>query len=214
MLGRLTALFGAFFVFFLLRSLYAPALAWLTGNGFLSAGGPIADRLLYGFFFPGTGSIFFLLVLPALGAGSRPILAFKRAELSLKEGVSVSLLAAALLFGAAYAMTILSPHRTPPPSTEGLFLILFSSGILTPIFEETFFRGLFQEFLISNRMAPPLSIAFAALAFASIHFYFVAPFLAIAGLVFGALNWRYGLYASLAAHAAYNLAILSIGSVS
>jgi membrane protease YdiL (CAAX protease family) len=75
---------------------------------------------------------------------------------------------------------------------EALLLVLVV-GVLAPIFEELFYRGLLQRALLKRGLPPLVAVGVTALLFGVSHFQLLQlPGLVVAGLVFGVLAQRSG----------------------
>jgi membrane protease YdiL (CAAX protease family) len=178
----------------------------------------LLDRGLYGLVFCGGG----LLLIGRLRRSDRPGPAL---WLRGESGRIVPLAAAiggglALYVAAELIARVALPSesalnqslRASLGDASGLALQLFCSALLTPIFEEVFYRGLLQNAL-ADWTAAPVALGLAAALFAAAHPLAVLPVLALAGLCFGILFWRFGLASSILAHATYNaLILLSAGA--
>lgn len=87
----------------------------------------------------------------------------------------------------------------------GTITLVVFAGLLAPIVEELFFRGLVQTALVA-RFGPLVGIGLTAFAFGLVH---LEPanlhLLAIVGVALGWLRWRYrSLWPSMIAHATFN----------
>jgi uncharacterized protein len=80
-------------------------------------------------------------------------------------------------------------------------------GVMAPVFEEIFWRGLLQGSLLKRGLPPVLAIGIASVLFAATHFQLLQlPGLTIAGAVFGTLAYRAGrLGPAMAAHFTFNM---------
>ncbi len=210
---------AASFVF--LQAAHRAASRWLPGDALdrrVTLIPALLDRGLYGLVFCGGG----LLLIgrlrrtdderPALwlrGDGGRIL------PLAAAIGGGLALYLAAELVARLALPTESALHqslRANLGDAKGLALQLFCSALLTPIFEEIFYRGLLQNAL-ANWTAAPLALAISAALFAAAHPLSALPVLALAGLCFGILFWRFGLASSILAHATYNaLILLSAGA--
>lgn len=87
-----------------------------------------------------------------------------------------------------------------------LFLVVIV-GVLAPVFEEIFFRGLVQRSLLKRGLGPVLAIGITALFFGVTHALLLQlPGLVLAGAIFGALAHRAGrLGPAIAAHVTFNM---------
>jgi membrane protease YdiL (CAAX protease family) len=86
-------------------------------------------------------------------------------------------------------------------------LLVLIVGVMAPIFEEIFWRGLLQGSLLKRGLHPAIAIGVASLLFAATHFQLLQlPGLTIAGAVFGTLAYRAGrLGPAMAAHFTFNM---------
>lgn len=91
--------------------------------------------------------------------------------------------------------------------TTGVVLLVVIVGVLAPIFEEIFFRGLVQRALLKRGVPPGGAIGLTALVFAITHFELLQlPGLLLAGALFGTLAHRTGrLGPAIAAHVGFNM---------
>jgi len=89
----------------------------------------------------------------------------------------------------------------------GAILLILIVGILAPVFEEIFYRGLVQGALLKRGLRPWLAIAITAVVFGLVHFQLLQlPGLIVAGLLFGYLAHRAGrLGPAIAAHLTFNM---------
>ena len=89
----------------------------------------------------------------------------------------------------------------------GALLLVLIVGVLAPIFEELFYRGLVQRAFLKHGFSPVVSIGATALVFGLSHMELLQlPGLVFAGVVFGVLAHRSGrLGPAIAAHVAFNL---------
>lgn len=92
--------------------------------------------------------------------------------------------------------------------TVGVVLLVLIVGVLAPIFEEIFFRGLVQGALLKRGLPPWAAVGISAVVFAVTHFELLQlPGLVLAGVLFGALAARAGrLGPAIAAHVGFNMA--------
>ena len=90
---------------------------------------------------------------------------------------------------------------------SGALLLILIVGVLAPIFEELFYRGLMQRALLKRGLSPRLAIAATALIFGGSHLQLLQlPALVLAGAVFGWLAHHHGrLGPAIAAHVAFNM---------
>ena len=88
-----------------------------------------------------------------------------------------------------------------------VFLLVLIVGVMAPIFEEIFYRGLMQRSLLKRGLAPVLAIGITSVVFAATHFQLLQlPGLAVAGAVFGTLAYRADrLGPAIAAHLTFNM---------
>ncbi len=91
--------------------------------------------------------------------------------------------------------------------TVGALLLILIVGVLAPIFEEIFYRGLVQRALLKRGLPPLVAIGLSSLWFGASHFQLLQlPGLVLAGALFGVLAHRSGrLGPAIAAHVAFNL---------
>jgi membrane protease YdiL (CAAX protease family) len=89
----------------------------------------------------------------------------------------------------------------------GALLLVLIVGVLAPIVEELFYRGLVQRALCKRGLPPALAIGITALVFGASHFQGIQlPGLVLAGAVFGVLAHRAGrLGPAITAHVAFNM---------
>jgi hypothetical protein len=89
----------------------------------------------------------------------------------------------------------------------GALLLVLVVGVLAPIFEELFYRGLVQRALLKRGLPPSVAIGVTALVFGATHFQLLQlPGLVVAGLLFGLLAYRSGrLGPAITAHIAFNM---------
>lgn len=90
--------------------------------------------------------------------------------------------------------------------TDVILLVLIV-GVLAPIFEEIFFRGLLQRSLLKRGMGPVVSIGLTSVLFAAPHLQGLQmPGLTLAGALFGTLAYRADrLGPAIAAHVTFNM---------
>ena len=81
------------------------------------------------------------------------------------------------------------------------------SGVITPILEEIYYRGLLLSFL-QGATAPYIAIFIQAAFFAISHPPAIFGFMFYVGSILGILCWRYGVVSSILAHTIYNSLIL------
>lgn len=89
----------------------------------------------------------------------------------------------------------------------GVLLLLFIVGVLAPVFEEIFYRGLVQGALVKRGLPPVAAIGISSLVFGLSHLEpLQLPGLFAAGVLFGYLAHRHGrLGPAIAAHVGFNL---------
>jgi membrane protease YdiL (CAAX protease family) len=89
----------------------------------------------------------------------------------------------------------------------GVVLLVLIVGVLAPVFEELFYRGLFQRSLLKHGLPPWLGIGLTSVVFGLSHLQpLQTPGLILAGAVFGWLAYRTGrLGTAIAAHVAFNM---------
>jgi membrane protease YdiL (CAAX protease family) len=141
-------------------------------------------------------------------------------------GVTGFLMVYPLLFLATLAVLTLAPRvglPTQPPellvqlarvSPLAWAVAFFGIVVVTPLAEEVFFRGFFYATL-RRQLGPLGSILLSALVFAFLHSHLLGVVhLFLVGFLFAYLYERTGsLVASIAAHAAYNLYVLLLASL-
>jgi hypothetical protein len=88
-----------------------------------------------------------------------------------------------------------------------VILLVLIVGVMAPVFEELFYRGLMQGALLKRGTPPVLAVGGTALFFAASHLQLLQlPGLFVAGLVFGVLAHRTGrLGPAIAAHVVFNM---------
>ena len=205
--------FLATVIFFVLRSIYLGSMALFqtyydSGSVFL-----VLDRISYAVTYPLLGSILFHY-LPG-GKVQWFLISRRNGFSSFYPAFYLGLTTGLLSF---FCVWILHPGEasisSPEPhyKTTGHAMLFYGASILlTPIMEEFFYRGLFQEYL--ERQCPvALSLFLPAFCFGLAHISLqnpvVFPLLTLVGFLFGVLYWRCGLGSSILAHGVYNLAIL------
>lgn len=82
-------------------------------------------------------------------------------------------------------------------------------GIAVPALEELLYRDGLQKHL-AGHMGNHAAIALSAAVFGLVHSWPAGIYVALCGLGFGVLYWRFGLISAILAHAVYNLILLSI----
>ena len=89
----------------------------------------------------------------------------------------------------------------------GSLLLILIVGVVAPIFEELFYRGLLQRALLKRGLPPLLAVGTTALVFGASHLQLLQlPALVLVGAVFGWLAHHYGrLGPAIAAHVAFNM---------
>src|SRR5581483_8025911 len=89
-------------------------------------------------------------------------------------------------------------------------LAFFLIAMVAPVVEELLFRGVVAESLRKNRA--PVALGVSSLLFALAHLHSLRYY-TVCGLVLGLLYWRRGLWASIAAHATFNGALVVLAVV-
>jgi hypothetical protein len=86
-------------------------------------------------------------------------------------------------------------------------LLVLIVGVMAPVFEEIFYRGLMQRALLKRGLPGAAAVGITAVVFAATHFQLLQlPGLVVAGLVFGILAHRSGrLGPAIAAHLVFNM---------
>jgi membrane protease YdiL (CAAX protease family) len=102
------------------------------------------------------------------------------------------------------------PARSLSDKADGLggvVLLVLIVGVLAPVFEELFYRGLVQRAFLKHGFSPVVSVGATALVFGASHLQLLQlPGLVLAGVVFGVLAYRADrLGPSIAAHVAFNM---------
>jgi membrane protease YdiL (CAAX protease family) len=98
-----------------------------------------------------------------------------------------------------------------------VLLLVLIVGVLAPVFEELFYRGLVQRSLLKRGLAPVVAVGITSLWFAATHFQLLQlPGLFLAGVLFGTLAYRSGrLGPAIAAHVTFNMvtviSLLAVG---
>jgi membrane protease YdiL (CAAX protease family) len=89
----------------------------------------------------------------------------------------------------------------------GALLLILIVGVLAPIFEELFYRGLLQRAFLKHGFSPVVSVGATAVVFGASHLQLLQlPGLVLAGAIFGVLAYRSGrLGPAIAAHVAFNM---------
>ena len=91
--------------------------------------------------------------------------------------------------------------------TGGAVLLILIVGLMAPIFEELFFRGLMQRAFLKRGFPPWAAIGITAFVFGATHWQLLQlPALVLAGVVFGWLAYRSSrLGPAISAHVAFNM---------
>ncbi len=86
-------------------------------------------------------------------------------------------------------------------------LLVLIVGVMAPVFEEIFYRGLMQRSLLKRGLHPAVAIGITSVVFAATHFQLLQlPGLAVAGAAFGTLAYRADrLGPAIAAHLTFNM---------
>ncbi len=102
-----------------------------------------------------------------------------------------------------YAEALTDRASTP----VDVILLVLIVGVMAPVFEEIFYRGLLQRALLKRGLPPVVAIGATAAFFGATHFQLLQlPGLILAGLVFGVLAHRSGrLGPAIAAHVTFNM---------
>lgn len=102
-----------------------------------------------------------------------------------------------------FAQSLTDRAHTP---VDTILLILIV-GVMAPVFEEIFYRGLMQGALLKRGLPPAAAIGITAFVFGALHLQALQlPGLVVAGLVFGVLAHRSGrLGPAIAAHFVFNM---------
>lgn len=89
----------------------------------------------------------------------------------------------------------------------GVLLLVLIVGVLAPVFEEIFYRGLLQRALLKRGLPPVAAIGVSSLVFGASHLELLQlPGLVAAGALFGYLAHRFDrLGPAIAAHVGFNL---------
>jgi CAAX protease family protein len=92
-------------------------------------------------------------------------------------------------------------------SPVDVILLVLIVGVMAPIFEEIFYRGLMQRSLLKRGLRPAVAIGITSVVFAATHFQLLQlPGLAVAGAAFGILAYRADrLGPAIAAHLTFNM---------
>lgn len=197
-----------------------------SGRLFASTGlSPVwIERLAFAFAYIIVGFVAFQLVRQILGVRLAHLPGFFAQTAAIDKPVWKSVLYGLAGGGGAFLLVrgILEiwkrsagmPEATSPMRSvldEGgsafLFLLL-ASGVVTPILEEIFYRGMLLGFLRDAGVPTSGALVFQALLFALAHTGPAVPVMVFVGLVFGILFWRQGLSSAIVAHVVYNSAIL------
>lgn len=206
-------------LFYLLSGFYNKSPGW-TEQSLLLFG----DRFLYGLIVAFGGYLLYFHLSPVF-AEHKDGEKNKRIKLSLFKNdsplrsLTSGFFAGCFLFG---FLLVFLHFKTPVKTSifpgnfiyefsrnrAGFWLYVITTGLLTPLFEETYYRGILQQFLMDHKIGPFSAIVLQTLCFIFLHKYNVMPILALLGLIFGILYWRLGLASSILAHTTYNLMIL------
>lgn len=89
----------------------------------------------------------------------------------------------------------------------GVVLLVLIVGVLAPVVEELFYRGLVQRAFLKHGFSPVVSVGATALVFGASHLQLLQlPGLVLAGVVFGVLAYRSDrLGPAIAAHVTFNM---------
>jgi uncharacterized protein len=131
-------------------------------------------------------------------------------------GASLQLVAMPLLYWPLLRLLDMSTSDLEGPARSlserangvaGVLLLVLIAGVLAPIFEEIFFRGLVQRALLKRGLPPWLAIGATATVFGITHLQLLQlPGLVLAGALFGYLAHRAGrLGPAIAAHVGFNM---------
>jgi membrane protease YdiL (CAAX protease family) len=155
----------------------------------------------YALIYVGGGFLLYKGVLPLLLQAERP--AVERPPVRQRQ-IWYAALVAAALYGWIHTMIYMGAGtmQVKPPIWQ-----LVSSIVLTPLLEETFYRFLFQGFLL-RRIHPLLALSIPSLCFAFAHDSSIAVFLIPHGFAFGFLFWRFGWWPAVLSHSLYNTFII------
>lgn len=216
--------------FFFLQIIMRQAGGWSPEATRGTTAGLLLDRLLYALLFCGLGWLwlsrilpwFFLLEAgltddaPASGSGRSRYLWGAAPGRALAVGLAggCALLAGVWVYHQSFGATEpgLAPDRqrlsAALATREGWPVYFVLSGLVTPLLEEFFYRGLLTGFLRRQGLRAWFALALPALCFAAAHPLDVAPLLGTIGLLFGVLFWRWGLASAVVAHSTYNAGIL------
>ena len=203
-----------FFLHALDRLLPAAAFAELP-----SYANRLLDRLRFGLLYAGLGNVLLFLLFSAAipeGQAQRPPL-LKRGKHTILAG----LLGFVPLFFVFALSRLGQPEQAPAegPDLDGgaftfpFLVLLVSSGLLTAILEEWFYRGGLQYFMECKGVHPVGALLVANALFALAHNPGARAALFIVGLCFAVLFWRYGLVSTILAHTVYNTSILILASL-
>ena len=178
----------------------------------------LLDRLRFGLLYVGLGNAIlfglFSVAIPEDPKERPPLLARKRHTIL------------AGLYGFVPLLFVLGlsqlgqpeQAQTESPDLTGAFtfpfvMLLVSSGLLTAILEECFYRGGLQYYLERKGVHPVGALLVASALFALAHNPGARAALFIVGLCFAVLFWRYGLVSTILAHTVYNTSILILAAV-
>lgn len=169
------------------------------------------------------GLLFYAVVLAMM---TGPLLTLKPAWLK-GDPRTARLLGAEIGFGAALVLVIFgwaaTGHPVLDPGTEAIvseaslariFLAFLAVAIVAPVVEELLFRGVVAESL--RRRGAAVAIGVSAVLFGLAHLQWSAvgiTYFTTCGVVLGTLYWRRGLWASIAAHAAFNGSLVVLATV-
>ena len=223
----MTILISAILCFLLQSSLLSWTVRLYQSSGWSGSPGLLlADRLVYALLMPGLGLLLLFYLAPRLlsiSVGSPRFPLFREGTNRL-AGLVWALIGALLLFGMVYLVSeLLQPSRQSAGlaaeirRSPALGLFLVTTGLLTPVLEELYYRGILQQYLGRSSdkggglRGALVSILVQAICFSLVHARNgpgPALMLFVGGLGLGILYWRYGLASSILAHSSYNLAIL------
>jgi CAAX protease family protein len=135
-------------------------------------------------------------------------------------GAEVGFAAAVVLIALAWAV---AGHPVPDPSGEALvsegslpriILAFLAVAVVAPVVEELLFRGVVAESL--RRHGAFIAILVSSVLFSLAHLHWSVAgitYFSVCGVVLGVLYWRRGLWASIAAHAAFNGSLVLLAVV-
>jgi len=194
----------------------------------------LGERALYGLLLPGCAFLLLFFLphaarrkepLPDSGDREKKVSLGDRLKNLLgwgpdfKTGAVYGAGLGALMFGAVFLLNYsgAAPNNAPDPNgasgrialrPEFMALFFLSTGLITPLLEEFYYRGILQGFLQTRGGSTIAAILAPALLFALAHSPRSALPLGIFGLLLGILYWRYRLGAPILAHTTYNSLIL------